>query len=305
MPLPVSDGPMILDRATVVGSGRTAPTIAAAFAAAGLEVRLAARDAARARAAAELASTWSGRRVEPCALGEPAVVGAGLVLESIAEDHEAKASLYRDLECWAAPGTVLATNTSSLSITALAADLAAPERFAGLHFLHPAHETAVVEIIAGERTAEAAMAMLRDLAGRMGKTPIVARRDVPGFVWNRLQFALLRECLHLIDEGVADAATIDAAICEGLAPRWLATGPLATTDLGGIRTFATIAEQLFPVLSAAREVTPALTARERFYEWTPASEAAVAALRAEALDAARPPFAERRARTPPSGETSP
>ena len=115
----------------------------------------------------------------------------------------------------------------------------------------------------------------------MGKTPIVARRDVPGFVWNRLQFALLRECLHLIDEGVADAATIDAAICEGLAPRWLATGPLATADLGGIRTFATIAEQLFPVLSAAREVTPALTARERFYEWTPASEAAVAALRAE------------------------
>jgi 3-hydroxybutyryl-CoA dehydrogenase len=123
---------------------------------------------------------------------------------------------------------------------------------------------------------------------------------VPGFVWNRLQFALLRECLHLIDEGVADAATIDAAICEGLAPRWLASGPLATADLGGIHTFATIAEQLFPVLSAAREVTPALAARERFYEWTPASEAAVAALRAEALDAARPLFAERRARTPPS-----
>ena len=120
-------------------------------------------------------------------------------------------------------------------------------------------------------------------------------------MWNRLQFALLRECLHLIDEGVADAPTIDAAICEGLAPRWLATGPLATTDLGGIRTFATIAEQLFPVLSATREVTHALAARERFYEWTPASEAAVAALRAEALDAARPLFAERRARTPPSG----
>ena len=196
-------------------------------------------------------------------------------------------------------GTVIATNTSSLSITSLAAGLAAPERFAGLHFLHPAHETAVVEIIAGERTGEAAIATLRDLAGRMGKTPIVARRDVPGFVWNRLQFALLRECLHLIDEGVADAATIDAAICEGLAPRWLATA-VATADLGGIRTFATIAEQLFPVLSAARDVTPALAARERFYDWTPASEAAVAALRAEALDAARPLLAERRARTPPS-----
>jgi 3-hydroxybutyryl-CoA dehydrogenase len=293
-------GPEDLERATVVGSGRTAPTIAAAFAAAGLQVRLAGRDAARAGAAAELASAWSGRRVEPCVLGESAVAGSGLVLETIAENHEAKVALYRDLEPWMAPGTVLATNTSSLSITALAAGLAAPERLAGLHFLHPAHETAVVEIIAGERTAEAAITTLRDLAGRMGKTPIVARRDVPGFVWNRLQFALLRECLHLIDEGVADAATIDAAICEGLAPRWLATGPLATADLGGIRTFATIAQQLFPVLSAAREVTPALAARERFYEWTPASEAAVAALRAEALDAARPLFAERRARTPPS-----
>ena len=82
-------------RATVVGSGRTAPTIAAAFAAAGLEVRLAARDAARARAAAELASTWSGRRVVPCALGEPAVAGSGLVLESISENHEAKVVFRR------------------------------------------------------------------------------------------------------------------------------------------------------------------------------------------------------------------
>src|SRR5262245_48480148 len=108
---------MILDNATVVGSGRTAPTIAAAFAAAGLQVRLAARDAARARAAAELASTWSGRRVESCTLGEPAVIGAALVLESIAEDREAKAALYLDLERWAAPDTLLATNTSSLSIT--------------------------------------------------------------------------------------------------------------------------------------------------------------------------------------------
>ncbi|HET8757476.1 MAG TPA: 3-hydroxyacyl-CoA dehydrogenase family protein [Solirubrobacteraceae bacterium] len=291
---------MSLDIATVVGSGRTAPTIAAAFAAAGLQVRLAARDQARARAAAELASTWSGRRVDPCPLGEGAVAGADLVLESIAEEREAKAALYRDVERWAKPDAVLATNTSSLSITALAAGLAAPERFAGLHFLHPAHETAVVEIIAGERTAEQPIATLRELAGRMGKTPIVARCDVPGFVWNRLQFALLRECLHLIEEGVADAPAIEAAICEGLAPRWLATGPLATADLGGIRTFATIAEQLFPVLSAAREVPPALAARERFFEWTPASEAAVAALRAEALDAARPLFAERRARTPPS-----
>jgi 3-hydroxybutyryl-CoA dehydrogenase len=291
---------MILDHATVVGSGRTAPTIAAAFAAAGLQVRLAARDQARARAAAELASTWCGRPVEPCPLAEPAVAGADLVLESISEDREAKAALYRDLERWARPGTVLATNTSSLSITALAAGLAAPERFAGLHFLHRAHETAVVEIIAGERTAETTIATLRDLAGRMGKTPIVARRDVPGFVWNRLQFALLRECLHLIDEGVADPQTIDAAICEGLAPRWLATGPLATADLGGIKTFATIAQQLFPVLSAAGDVTPALAARERFYEWTPASEAAVAALRGEALDAVRPLFAERRDRTPPA-----
>src|SRR5262245_48000310 len=79
---------MHLDHATVIGSGRTAPTIAAAFATAGLQVRLAARDAARAAAAAELASTWSGRRVEPCALGEGAVAGAGLVLESIAENHE-------------------------------------------------------------------------------------------------------------------------------------------------------------------------------------------------------------------------
>ena len=125
----------------------------------------------------------------------------------------------------------------------------------------------------------------------MGKRPLVLRHDVPGFVWNRIQFAVLRECLHILGEQVADASAIDAAVSDGLAPRWLAAGPLATVDLGGIETFRRAAENLFPLLASNAAVPASLSglapADEAFYRWTPESTAAIEALRAEALDAGR------------------
>jgi 3-hydroxybutyryl-CoA dehydrogenase len=136
----------------------------------------------------------------------------------------------------------------------------------------------------------------------MGKRPLVLRRDVPGFIWNRIQFAVLRECLHVLDEGVADPAAIDAAVSDGLAPRWLAAGPLATVDLGGIETFRRAAENLFPLLANDATVPTSLSGKaaadEAFYRWLPESTAAIEALRAEALDAGRRIADRRRAETP-------
>jgi len=225
------------ERVTVIGSGRMAPGIAAACLDAGAEVTVAARDTGKAEAATKLAGEYHraapDARIASAAIEPHAFEAADCVIETIAEDLDSKLELLGRIEPWLGPEAVLATNTSSFSITALAESLRRPHQFAGFHFLNPAHVTAVVEVIAGERTEPDALDELADLGRRMGKLPLIVRRDVPGFIWNRLQYAMLRECLHLLEEGVADIRSIDAAVSDGLAPRWLGAGPLATADLGG------------------------------------------------------------------------
>jgi len=285
-----------------------APGIAAACADAGITVRIAARDPERAASAAAEATRLSagGAAMDSGTISAEAVTGADLVIETIAEDHGVKTALFASLEEWVRDDAVIATNTSSFSITSLAEGLEGPQRFAGMHFLNPAHETAVVEVIAGARTEPSTIDTLRDLGERMGKTPLVVRKDVPGFIWNRLQLAVLRECLHLLDEGVADIGSIDAAVADGLAPRWVGSGPFATCDLGGIQTWAAVATQLFEVLSNDRGLPASLGDRAAadgaFYQWTPEREAEVAALRVDALRENMRLIAARRAAMPPPSE---
>jgi 3-hydroxybutyryl-CoA dehydrogenase len=286
----------------VVGTGRMAPGIAAACAAAGCEVVVAGRDEDKAVAAAQRASEFSGRAVAGRALAAEAVAGADCVIETVAEDAEVKRELFGRLAEWAGTGCVLATNTSSLAITSLGEAVDEPGRFAGFHFLNPAHETSVVEVIAGERTDTATVDALAGLGRRMGKTPLIVRKDVKGFIWNRLQLALLREALHLLDEGIADIGSIDAAVSDGLAPRWVGAGPFATADLGGIHTWAIVAGELFPVLSNEAGVPRSLGDRAddggAFYRWDAASEEQLATLRAETLRAANELIERRRAAMP-------
>jgi 3-hydroxybutyryl-CoA dehydrogenase len=291
-----------LERVTVVGSGRMAPGIAAACAAAGCEVLVAARDAAKAESAARLATEYSGKQIGSGPLAPEAVEEAEGVIETIVEDLDVKNALFRQIAAWVGPATVLATNTSSFPITSLAEPVEQPGRFAGFHFLNPAHETAVVEVIAGERPRPETVDALADLGRRMGKTPLVVHRDVKGFIWNRLQLAVLREALFLLDAGVADIASIDAAVSDGLAPRWVGSGPFATADLGGIQTWAVVASELFPVLSNETGVPESLRSRAEsgggFYRWSEKSESELGRLRAETLQAAIELIERRRAAMP-------
>jgi 3-hydroxybutyryl-CoA dehydrogenase len=281
----------------VVGTGAMAPEIAVACVTAGMSVRIAGRSAERSEEARRRAEAM-GAHAEAAVIEEPAFAGADLVVETVVEDLEVKRALLARIEPWCAAEAVLATNTSSLRIADIASSLARPGRLAGLHFLKPAHLTAVVEVVPGPETAPEVVDALRDLAGRMGKTPLVVRADAPGFIWNRIQFAVLRECLHMLEAGIADAADIDAAVSDGLAPRWTAAGPLATADLGGLPTFALIAGLLQPHLSDAQDVSPELLRRAAagrpFAEWTTADAAAVAGLRAAALAQGREIAARRR-----------
>lgn len=268
------------------------PELAAAFAMNGYETTIAGRaPAVRDAAAARATGLADGRPVTPAPIDTPTFDGVDVVVETIVEDLAVKHELFRRIEPWCHPATVIATNTSSLTIGEIAASLQRPERFAGLHFLKPGHLTGVVEIIPGPETSEGTITLLRDVALRMGKAPLVAQRDVPGFIWNRIQFAVLRECLHMLETGVASAADIDTAVSDGLAPRWTAAGPLATADLGGLATFARICDLLFPHLAtdtvAPGSITGPAEAGEPLQAWTRTDPDAMANLRAEALTSGR------------------
>ncbi|MEZ5080799.1 MAG: 3-hydroxyacyl-CoA dehydrogenase NAD-binding domain-containing protein [Thermoleophilia bacterium] len=274
--------------AVVVGTGAMGPEIAAALLDAGVSTRLAGRTLERARAAADVAGELSGRPVPRASSIDDAPFDAvDLVVETISEDAGLKRDLFERNEPRCSSRCLIVTNTSSLRIEDLATALTRPARFAGLHFLKPAHLTGVVEIIPGPATEPATVARLEGLSAGLGKMPLRVRADVPGFIWNRIQFAVLRECLHMVEAGVATAADVDAAVADGLAPRWLAAGPLATADLGGLRTVTTICDQLFPHLATEATAPELLRQRaaadEPLQPWVRAAGVDIARLRADAL----------------------
>jgi 3-hydroxybutyryl-CoA dehydrogenase len=277
----------------VLGSGRMAPGLAAALAAGGCEVTIAGRVPGRAQLAADAGSRLAGREVRAGGIEEPVLAGADLVLESVVEDLAVKQELLARVEPWLEPGAVVATNTSSLRVGDVAATLQRRERALALHFMFPAHLSPMVEVMPGADTDPVVVERATELCRAMGKTPVRIAVDVKGMVWNRLQFALLREALALLEAGVADAATIDACLELGLARRWIATGPLATVELGGLDTFRRVAEQLYPDLSRATE-PPRLLA-EGVRPMDEAARGAATRLRARALEVTEPIAAERRA----------
>ena len=218
------------------------------------------------------------------------LAGVQLVSESIVEDLAAKQALFQALDGLCDGATLFTTNTSGLSIARIAAAVSQPERFAGLHCANPPHIIPVAEIIKGEDTSNATCEVLTALARRLDKRPVLVQREVPGFISNRLQFALLREALHLIEAGVASAADVDAAIKHGIGLRWALFGPLEIADLGGLDVFDTIAGYLFQDLSNADAVPPVLRGRvaegrlgvksgDGFYAYTPQRGQALASWR--------------------------
>ncbi len=280
-------------RAVVIGTGRMAPGLGAALVGAGCDVSVAGRVPGRARLAADAAAQLAGREVGATGIDAEALAGADLVVENIVEDLTAKRELLQRIEPWLETGAVVASNTSSLRVGDMADGMERPGRLAALHFLFPAHRSPLVEVMPGPATDADVVERLVDLVRAMGRVPIQVRVDSTGLVWNRLQAALLREALQMLEDGVADAATIDACIELGLARRWVATGPLTTAELGGLDTFARVTTILFPDLSAATE--PPERLRTGVRPMDDAARAAATRLREQALIATEPIAEARRA----------
>ena len=249
-------------RVTVIGAGLMGAQIGCEYAIGGHEVKLVARDAnavrGRVEAAFELLAEHrlasqdelAGAKVR-ITIGDgldAAALACDLAIESLPEDLDLKATMLASV-ARASPDAILATNTSSISITALATAVGAPEHVVGTHYLAPPLLMPPVEVVAGEETgAHVVEVVLRTLVA-LGKQPVAVQRDVPGFVWNRLQFALVRECVWLVEHGVASAETVDEVMRSGLARRWRHVGPFRAMALGGIDTWNRSGANIVPELS--------------------------------------------------------
>jgi 3-hydroxybutyryl-CoA dehydrogenase len=255
-------------RVLVLGAGLMGAQIGCEYGLGGHRVTLVARRRERARERVEgglalvrelglfspQATEDAGGRIAFAARAEEAE-GFDLAVESLPEDLELKARLLRRV-AGASPDAVLASNTSSLSITALGAAVGAPERVIGTHYWNPPLLSPLVEVVPGEATDGGIVARVRATLADLGKCPILVEADVPGFVWNRLQLALLRECVWLVENGVAAAGTVDEVVREGLARRWRRIGPFEAIALGGVETWERAARNLVPELSTAAELGP-------------------------------------------------
>jgi 3-hydroxybutyryl-CoA dehydrogenase len=205
---------------------------------------------------------------------EPAVRDADLIIEAVPEDFDLKKNLFAQTDLFCAEEAILASNTSSISITKLAGNVERRDRFVGMHFFNPPHVMKLIELIRGERTSDATLDSVRAVAEKMGKTPIVVS-DSPGFATSRLGVAIGLEAMRMLEEGVASAADIDRAMELGYNHPM---GPLRLTDLVGLDVRLGIAEYLAETLGPRFEPPQILREMVRegklgkktgrgFYEW--------------------------------------
>ena len=266
-------------RIAIIGAGTMGAGIAGVFASHGFSVALYSRSAATLTLArAGFDPAWAARIDTTCVLDE-ALSGAGVVSENVAEDPALKRDLFARMESLVPRDCLLTTNTSSVPISSIAAGMAAPERLVGMHWFNPPSVMPLIEIVRGPDTTDAVIAATQALCASLGKESIVVNTDIPGFVINRLQYAMLREALHLVEHGIASIADVDRAVETTLAPRWSSAGPLRLMDLAGLDTVAKVSAVLMPALSQADSVPPLVArlnaegalgtkAGRGFYDWT-------------------------------------
>lgn len=256
----------MINQVAVIGTGQMGPGIAAMVALAGFPVTLigertdwAEDGVAKARAvmdqllANELTTQDAVARAKPLIQGtadlDAAVAGVQLVIEAIFENLELKQQLFQQLDRLTPPTTILASNTSGLSITAISELSAHQERMATTHFWNPPHLVPLVEVVMNPRTSEHTAQTLLDFLSRIGKKPVLVRKDLPGQLANRIFQAMIREATNLVNEGVATPEDVDSAIKNGLGIRLPVWGVIEHIDAVGLDMCLNIQNTVLPALN--------------------------------------------------------
>jgi 3-hydroxybutyryl-CoA dehydrogenase len=254
----------MIEQVGIVGAGLMGAAVVAMSCAAGQDVIIFEQDEAKRQRlggvvdsiiaelhANGLAEGPSGKYETAATVNE--LSGCNFIFEAVFEDLAVKQSVYRQLEGVVRHDAIIGSNTSNIIPSALAASMKHPERLAVVHFWNPPYAVPLVEIVPHAQTTAAAVEMAKDWVTKLGNTPVVLQKEVAGFVGNRLQYAMLREALWIVQQGIATPEEIDDIVTLSLGRRYAVIGPLATADLGGLDTFLTISRQLMPQLANSLE----------------------------------------------------
>jgi 3-hydroxybutyryl-CoA dehydrogenase len=264
-----------INQVALVGAGMIGNTLALHFAKAGYEVSLYSRtqqtlDKAIENVRANLTALLQGQAGTEEEIGEivsrikttrnlgEAITKAPIIIESVAENLEIKQDLFKELDQMCPKDTILATNTSVISITEIASKAKNRNRIVGTHFWFPAHLIPLVEVVKGKDTSDETLEITYQFMKKAGKHPIKCLKDVPGFVANRLQHALSREAISIIEHGIADAATVDDAIKQSFGIRLAVMGPIEGADMAGLDLMLAIHNTVLKDLEASPNPSPLL-----------------------------------------------
>jgi 3-hydroxybutyryl-CoA dehydrogenase len=286
---------MVKAKIAVVGAGLMGHGIAQVFALAGHEVNITDTvlqnlDTVKSRIAANLRDLGDDEnvvaRVMPCVDLTEAVRDADFVVEAVAENLAVKQKLFAELELRTRRDAILASNTSVIPITAIMQDLIRKERALGTHWWNPPFLVPLVEVIETQWTSPQVVARTMELHQAAGKKPAHVKKDVPGFIGNRLQHALWREAIALVEHGICDAETVDAVIKASFGRRLAVLGPLENADLVGTDLTLAIHDTVLPAIENRPGPSPYLQdlvadgklgfkSGEGFRKWSPDQQAAL------------------------------
>jgi 3-hydroxybutyryl-CoA dehydrogenase len=294
-------------KVSVVGAGLMGHGIAQVFAVAGHEVTITDTvmknlDTVEARIAANLRDLGDDEsavsRVRSCVDLAEAVRDADYVVEAVLEDLPLKQKLFADIERHVRPDTILASNTSVIPITSIMQGLKKRDRALGTHWWNPPFLVPLVEVIETQWTSPQAIAWTMELHQAAGKKPAHVKKDVPGFIGNRLQHALWREAISLVENGICDAETVDAVIKASFGRRIAVLGPLENADLVGTDLTLAIHDNVLSAIDSRPGPSPYLKklvadgklgfkSGEGFRKWSPEEQAILRAKVVKHLKATR------------------
>jgi 5-formyl-3-hydroxy-2-methylpyridine 4-carboxylate dehydrogenase len=262
-----------IKNAAVIGLGTMGPGIAATLARAGMTVSAFDADPAKRLKAgpafAAAATVLSALAVPDHSAAvikvhdslADGVAGADLVIETVPEDLDLKIQVFRDIEAQVGKDCILASDTSGIPITHIQAGTRIPGRVIGMHWSNPPHIIPMIEVISGEKTNPEVAGALVEVIRRCGHLPITIRKDVPGFVENRVLYAVMRECLELVEQGVIEPQDLDACVSWGIGYKLAVVGPMALLDMAGLDIYAAVAGYLNKELSNRSDVAPYIKER--------------------------------------------
>lgn len=204
---------------------------------------------------------------------------ADFVSESVAENVDTKCEIFSKVDKICRKNTIFTTNTSGLSITKIASSVSNRERFVGMHWWNPPHIMRLVEVIKGDESSDESCLCVMDICRKLGRKPVLVKKDALGFIGNRIQMALQREVMNILEQGIATPEDIDAVMKYGPGARWALYGPCEIADLAGLDIMASVSSYLFKDLSNAQNVPNVLSDKiskgetgaktgKGFYEYT-------------------------------------